>query len=586
MRNILLKAMLAFAGFLRFSSAPAQTGSWIWVNGSSTTNLSATSTTPGSRDSQAYWSDASGNFWVFGGEDYNNNTAYNDLWEYSSNQWTRVSANSTSSGVPSARYAAVGVADHQGNFWIFGGSKGSACYNDLWEYNPTAKTWSHMSGSTSANATTVYSGSSAGPGARCYAAAAVDGSGNIWLFGGQDQNGNDYNDLWKYSTSSGQWTFVSGTKNTTNNTGVYSGGSTAPGARNGHCLWIDASQNIWVFGGQGYDNNANDGVVFLNDLWEYSSSKWSWKSGSESGDNKGVYGTRGTQSSSNVPGSRWGASGMQDASGAFWVFGGTGYATSTTLGDLNDLWSYDPANNQWTWVGGSNAIDASPTFGTQGVVGSSSPGGLQGASGWVDATGNIWIMAGDDVDNDDYNDLWEITPPIILPFTTVTLEGTSQGLCNDLSWQTVNEINTSSFIVERSTDGTHFTDIGSVPAVGSGNNSYSFTDAAPPQTGNSYYRLEMPHSRGDTTYSSIVVLVDKGGNSIVVYPNPTPSGVTLKLGGDALLNTPVKWYDAGGHPVREQLITSQAQYFDLHGFAAGIYLLQLEDGTTIRIVRE
>ena len=583
MKNILLKAMLAFAGFLQFHLVIAQAGSWIWVNGSNKPEVSGTSTTPGTRDSQGYWTDGSGNFWIFGGED---NSSYNDLWEYSpsSKKWTQVSGNSTSSGVPGIRYGAVGLADHQGNFWIFGGANISDCYNDLWEYIPTTKTWSHMSGSTSVNGTAVYSGSSAVPGARCYAAGAIDGSGNIWIFGGQDQNGNDYNELWKYSITSRKWTFVSGTKNAI---GVYSGGSAAPGARNGHCLWVDAGQNIWVYGGQGYDNTSGDGVVFLNDLWEYTSGTWTWKSGSKNGNNKGVYGTMGTQSSNNVPGSRYGASGMEDASGNFWVFGGLGFATSATSeGELNDLWSYDPANNQWTWVGGSNAIDASPNFGTQGVASSSGPGGLQMASGWVDGTGNIWIMGGSDVNNDDYNDLWEFTPPVILPLTTVTLEGSARGLCNYLSWQTLNEINTSSFTVERSTDGIHFTHLGSVPAVGSGNNSYSFTDANPPQAGNSYYRLEMPHSRADTSYSVIVVLVDKGGSSIVVYPNPTPSGVTIRLGTDALLNTFVKWYDTGGHLVRGQLITSPDQYFDLHGFAAGIYLLQLEDGTTIRIVRE
>ena len=573
MKTILLKAMLAFAGILHFGSGTAQVGSWTWISGSSTPEVPATSTTPGSRDSQAFWADASGNFWVFGGEDYISSTSYNDLWEYSNNQWTRVSDNSTSSGVPSARYAAVGVADHQGNFWIFGGV-GVSYYNDLWEY--TSNQWKQVSGN---------SASSSVPAARDYAAAAVDESGNIWLFGGADPSGDVYNDLWKYSTTSKQWTFVSGKKNGTNTIGVYTSGSAAPGARYGHCLWIDASGNIWVFGGEGYDNNTNDGLVFLNDLWEYSptSGQWTFVSGSNSGDTKGVYGTMGTTSLNSVPGSRWGATAMEDASGNFWIFGGAGYGTSASLGDLDDIWTYNPVNNLWTWVGGSTAINASPNFSRQA---SANPGGLQDASGWVDGSGNIWIMAGGDADNKDYNDLWEFTPPILLPLTEVLLQGVPRGSGNFLTWQTVNEINTTMFVVERSSDGTVFTDIGSVPAIGSGDNSYSFTDAAPPQAGSSYYRLGMPHSRGDTTYSSVIVLNSKGGNAGSVYPNPTSSGVTLRLGGDALLNTPVKWYDAGGHLVRGQLITSQVQYFDIRGFAAGIYLLQLEDGTTIRIVRE
>jgi N-acetylneuraminic acid mutarotase len=31
--------------------------------------------------------------------------------------------------------------------------------------------------------------------------------------------------------------------------------------------WIDASGNLWLFGGNGYDSTGNFG--YLNDLWQY-----------------------------------------------------------------------------------------------------------------------------------------------------------------------------------------------------------------------------------------------------------------------------------------------------------------------------
>jgi hypothetical protein len=76
-------------------------------------------------------------------------------------------------------------------------------------------------------------------------------------------------------TVGGTWTWVGGT-NLDNTAGVYgtqgvASASNAPGGRSGASSWIDASGNLWLFGGVG-----------LNDLWEYapSTGDWTWVSGS------------------------------------------------------------------------------------------------------------------------------------------------------------------------------------------------------------------------------------------------------------------------------------------------------------------
>ena len=48
-----------------------------------------------------------------------------------------------------------------------------------------------------------------------------------------------------------------------------------------------------------------------------------------------------------------------------------------------------------------------------------------------------------------------------------------------LTWLSDNEISTSHFIIEGSTDGILFEAVGFVPAAGSGKNSYSFTNTIP-----------------------------------------------------------------------------------------------------------
>jgi N-acetylneuraminic acid mutarotase len=176
----------------------------------------------------------------------------------------------------------------------------------------------------------------------------LDGSGNLWLFGGlgleQDGLTQEYNDLWEYSPSSGQWTWVGGSA-VPNAAGVYGtqragAAGNSPGARDSAVSWTDPSGNFWLFGGYGYSQLGNAGN--LNDLWEYSlgTGEWSWIGGSSSTDAPGTYGTLGIPSVSNAPGARQQAVGWLDGSGKFWLFGGSGFDSSGVEDDLNDLWSF------------------------------------------------------------------------------------------------------------------------------------------------------------------------------------------------------------------------------------------------------
>jgi hypothetical protein len=68
---------------------------WAWVKGPNTLNGTgvygtmgepSANNSPGSRHSPATWTDASGNFWLFGGYAFASNTYFlmNDLWEFKS----------------------------------------------------------------------------------------------------------------------------------------------------------------------------------------------------------------------------------------------------------------------------------------------------------------------------------------------------------------------------------------------------------------------------------------------------------------------------------------------------------------------
>ncbi len=123
---------------------------------------------------------------------------------------------------------------------------------------------------------------------------------------------------------------------------------------------------------------------------------------------------------------------------------------------------------------------------------------------------------------------WSLTVPVetsgVLPLTLLNFDVAKQGATAQLSWQTANEVNTSYFDIQRSTNGIDFTTIGKVTAKGNSgiNNNYSFADdVSTAATGKLYYRLKMVDKNGTFSYSRIVyIIVDDGGVHITILPNP------------------------------------------------------------------
>ncbi len=132
--------------------------------------------------------------------------------------------------------------DSSGNLWLFGGGS----LNDLWEFNPTTKEWTWVSGSSTGNAVGVYgtlgvAAPSNVPGGRANAVSWTDSSGNLWLFGG----GGQFNDLWKFSPTTKEWTWVSGS-DTGNASGIYgtlgaASANNVPGGRKVPSLGLTAA---------------------------------------------------------------------------------------------------------------------------------------------------------------------------------------------------------------------------------------------------------------------------------------------------------------------------------------------------------
>ena len=159
----------------------------------------------------------------------------------------------------------------------------------------------------------------------------TDIQGNLWLFGGSGFDSADnlefLNDLWKFSTSTKQWTWMKGASLVGSYQGAAGrygtqgqvGATNEPDGRYGASSWTDSSGNLWIFGGR-----SDRGVRLAhNDLWQYTpqSGQWTWYRGADTTGQSGTYGTQGAASLSNMPGAQFGAGAWKDASGNFWLLG-------------------------------------------------------------------------------------------------------------------------------------------------------------------------------------------------------------------------------------------------------------------------
>lgn len=227
------------------------------------------------------------------------------------------------------------------------------------------------------------------------------------------------------SAQTSEWVWMGGSQ-TAGAAGVYGtkgipAAGNVPGARQNAFTWVDTAGNLWIFGGSGKDSAGTQGE--LNDLWEYNTAtgQWAWISGSNTVNAAASYGTQGTASTGNTPGSRDSGVAWADSDGNLWLFGGNGNDSAGTEGLLNDLWKFDTTALEWKWVGGSKSANASGVYGTQNTADAANiPGAREGEdsggvlAGWADNDGNFWLFGGKGYDSagslDSLNDLWEYSP--------------------------------------------------------------------------------------------------------------------------------------------------------------------------------
>lgn len=307
---------------------------------------------------------------------------------------------------------------------------------DLWRYDSSSDVWTLLPAndygpSNGLVQTTGTFDPLNRPSGRQGAVAIYDpsGAGKLWLFGGEGFNSGGstglLSDLWVYDLGINKWALMSGSAATVNANGsMGTPGSPSPthlpGSRRSASGWIDGSGKLYIYGGYGRPDAASPqagSTGLLNDLWVFDPSAgypnhtWTFLGGANLIDQL---------STASHPASRQLAMAWKDPAGHFWLFGGSGKAVDAmnneALGNLNDMWSYNPASNIWTRRGGQNSVEALMSGGLRGV---SSPyiwpAARHAAAAWSSADGKLWLFGGNGQTGlwgapGYLNDVWNFNP--------------------------------------------------------------------------------------------------------------------------------------------------------------------------------
>lgn len=178
-----------------------------------------------------------------------------------------------------------------------------------------------------------------------------------------------------------------------------------------------------------------------------------------------------------------------------------------------------------------------------------------------------------------------------LPVELTSFNATAKTYGVLLEWQTLTETNNKHFLIEKSTDGTNFQTINTVPGKGTAQekSNYQFTDVNFTQY--AYYRLTQVDNNGTKkVYNDLVRYVKAHGTNekIAVYPNPTIESLFIKSN-DATKGLTATLMDLTGKIIESKNTSGTELEFNLSRLPKGTYLVRSKDdkGTfTEKVVKQ
>lgn len=247
--------------------------------------------------------------------------------------------------------------------------------------------------------------------------------------------------------------------------------------------------------------------------------------------------------------------------------GGNATGQVTINFNFSDYNSSTPSNTA-TYALLYNSTDGTFATGTNVIVSTSSTTISGGTVSFGVSASNL---------PDGYYSVLYSTSPIDLPLTITDFTVSGNEGTAILDWTVQDAAGTSHFNVQRSTDGSNYTSIGTVQAQGdaSATQQYSFTDSKPAE-GTNYYRIEAVSTDGSLAYSGIRTLDGTTAPtvSISMYPVPASDILHILTAGTGPLSILI--IDAQGRAMlRTNAVSGSVVDISVSNWPKGIYFAEI-----------
>ncbi len=179
---------------------------------------------------------------------------------------------------------------------------------------------------------------------------------------------------------------------------------------------------------------------------------------------------------------------------------------------------------------------------------------------------------------------------IMLPVKLISFKGNLENNAVKLSWESAAEENISGYIIQRSYNGSDWTDINEVAAANKPN-TYSYDDPVINNPEKIYYRLKIREVGAGYSYSGVIVLKTSSAiGDITVAPNPFKNNIQLSITSSDAQNVTYTLLNSEGKQLRissQKLSRGSNVLFinDLNALQTGIYFLQVQYNDQMKTIK-
>jgi hypothetical protein len=176
---------------------------------------------------------------------------------------------------------------------------------------------------------------------------------------------------------------------------------------------------------------------------------------------------------------------------------------------------------------------------------------------------------------------------IMLPIELTDFRGAQTGKAITLDWQTHSEINSSHFVVLRSSDNIHWDKVGAHEAAGESYLPISYQLKDPdPVLGVNYYRLLMVDRDGQSEFSETIAVEFETDGQWEIFPIPAEDVLQIRL--EVALDSELQLLSADGRLIKTLVVDRDMTHYsiDLTSLQPGVYVVQwLAEGTLLESKR-